>query len=63
MENNNNNNRPWESVYGKAQAEPDATSNDQERRRGKGKEGWPLPDLSCLATYVGYVPCMSICLY
>jgi hypothetical protein len=27
------------------------------------KEGCPLPGLGCLATYVGYVPCVSICLY
>jgi hypothetical protein len=49
------------SVYGKVQAEQDVTPNDQERRReeedacGSPKPGW-------LATYVGYVPCVSICL-
>jgi hypothetical protein len=49
-------------VYGKVQAEPDVTSNGQKRRRG-GEDGWVLPELGYLAICVGYVSCVSICLY
>jgi hypothetical protein len=45
----------------KAQGEPDVTSKDQERRGEK--EGCPLPEVGSLAAHVGYVPCVSICLY
>jgi hypothetical protein len=36
-----------------------ARSYSQERR----EDACWLPELGCLATYVGYVPCVSICLY
>ena len=45
------------SVYGKVQAGPTPTSDVQERRRRKG--GFPLPELGCLATYIGYVSRVS----
>jgi hypothetical protein len=51
----------YASVYGKVQAESDVTPNDQERRRGR-KDACFLPELGCLATYVGYVLCVSVCL-
>ena len=68
----NNNNQPLgeegdfavhASVYGKVQAEPNVKPNDQERGKRKRKMPCSLPKLGWLATYVGYVPCVSTCLY
>ena len=50
------------SVYGKVQAKTNVKPNDQERRKGE-KDAYWLPELGWLATYVGYVPCVSIRLY
>jgi hypothetical protein len=48
------------SVYGKVQTEGNVKPND---KRGKERERCLfLPGLGCLATYVGYVPYVSICL-
>jgi hypothetical protein len=65
----NNNRQPlgeeWDfavhaSVYGKVQTKDNVHPNNQETR---GKEGcFFLPELGCLATYVGYVPYVSVCL-
>ena len=62
--NNNNNNEPWGGrktlpyhACGTAKSRPSS------RRPQDNKEdaSW-LPKLGCLATYVGYVPCVSTCL-
>src|SRR5271170_4108628 len=46
------------SVYGKVQAEPNVNPNDQ--RRKEGERCIFLPGLGCLATYVDYVPYVSL---
>jgi hypothetical protein len=67
---NNNNSESWgreldfavhASVYGKVQAEPNVNPDNQERRNER-KEASRLPELGCLATYIGYVACVSVCL-
>jgi len=45
------------SVYGKVQAEPNVNPNDQRR---KGERCLFLPGLGCLATYIDYVPYVSL---
>jgi hypothetical protein len=68
---NNNNHRPWGRkgtlpymLACTAKSRPGRTSPlITKREEGEGKESCPLPELGCLATYVGYVPCVSICLY
>jgi hypothetical protein len=34
----------------------------KKKKKKKKKEGCSLPELGCLAIYIGYVPHMSICL-
>jgi hypothetical protein len=46
------------SVYGKVQAGLTPTSGGQERRRKSGL--LVLPELGCLATYIGYISRVSI---
>ena len=48
------------SMYGKVQAGPTPTPDAHERRRRK--ELVVLPELGCLATYIGCAPRVSICL-
>jgi hypothetical protein len=49
------------SVYGKVQAKPDVTPNDQEIR--KERKEMLVPCLSwAVSAYVGYVPSVSVCL-
>jgi hypothetical protein len=50
------------SVYGKVQTEPGVTPNDQQRKKEEKEACW-LPKVGWLATYAGYVPCLSTCLY
>src|SRR5271154_1976070 len=50
------------SVYGKVQVEPSVKPNDQQREKAEKEACW-LPKVGWLATYVGYVPCLSTCLY
>ena len=73
MEHNINNNQqagggrgllPYNaSVFGKVQAKTNVKPNDQEREEKGEKDASRLPKLGWLATYVGYLPCVSLCPY
>jgi hypothetical protein len=51
------------SVYGKVQTGLTLTPDDQERRRRRRRRKrrrLPLPELGCLATYIGCVTCVYL---
>jgi hypothetical protein len=71
VEDNNNDDRPWGrkgtlpytlACMVKSGSSPTSTVTTKREEKGEKDACW-LPELGCLATYVGYVPCVSTCLY